>query len=320
MISLIMTVLNEKNTLPNWFDSFLSQTIMPDEIIIVDGGSSDGTWEYLQEKKISLPILKIIRSSGNIAHGRNVAIAAAKGDVIVATDAGCVYDRDWLKKLTASAKEKQWGATAFSSWFRKDDSWLVYAVAASTIPIADEFKRDWLPSSRSVAFKRELWESVKGYPEWIPFCEDVIFDRKIEKQFGKPNFVREPLVFWRPRLTIKSYLRQLFNYTKSEGHGKLNIDRQLIRYVAYFFGAALLFLAIKFSSVYLVLFLIGVAIYMTKFWRRWWNFTNEKNLIYRIGGLFAVPFMVVIGDAAKMTGFPVGIIELISGKIKFQKI
>ena len=50
MISLITTVLNEKNNLADWLDGVLSQTVLPEEVIIVDGGSKDGTWEMLLEK------------------------------------------------------------------------------------------------------------------------------------------------------------------------------------------------------------------------------------------------------------------------------
>ena len=34
----------------------------------------------------------------------------------------------------------------------------------------------FLPSSRSVAFTRRAWEQVGGYPEWLDYCEDLVFD------------------------------------------------------------------------------------------------------------------------------------------------
>ena len=47
-ISVISTVLNEAEGIDPLIDSLLRQTVPPAEIIIVDGGSNDGTWEKLQ--------------------------------------------------------------------------------------------------------------------------------------------------------------------------------------------------------------------------------------------------------------------------------
>ena len=50
MVSIITTILNEEDNISDFLNSILNQTISPDEVIIVDGGSKDGTWSYLQEK------------------------------------------------------------------------------------------------------------------------------------------------------------------------------------------------------------------------------------------------------------------------------
>ena len=99
MISLITTVLNEKNNLADWLDGILSQTILPEEIIIVDGGSKDGTWEMLSEKSKQNSLIKVWQHPGNISSGRNFAISKAIGEIIVVTDAGCTYDVSWFRKI-----------------------------------------------------------------------------------------------------------------------------------------------------------------------------------------------------------------------------
>ena len=47
------------------------------------------------------------------------------------------------------------------------------------VPAKIEFRDDWLHSSRSVAFSKKIWQNIGGYPEWIPICEDIIFDLNI---------------------------------------------------------------------------------------------------------------------------------------------
>jgi glycosyltransferase involved in cell wall biosynthesis len=318
MISLIITVLNEKKNISAWFESIQKQSLPLDEIVIVDGGSDDGTWEYLQEVQKKISNLNIFKSSGNIAEGRNFAIRETKGNIIVVTDAGCVYNTNWLEKIVQPivAGNGKWSATAFGPWFEPSDSLLVYSIAAATVPEKNEFKKDWLPSSRSVAFTKELWHTVGGYPEWIPYCEDVIFDLKIKKTVGAPAFIREPLVFWRPRMNLLKYCKQLYNYTRSEGHGNINFFRQLVRYGVYIGSVLIIVLAIIKSNWFWLPLFSGIVIYMSKFWRRWFSFTRDKNSIYQTGGLLVLPLAIVLGDISKMVGYLVGVFERTIGIIR----
>lgn len=319
MISLVITVLNEKKILSKWLFCIKQQTILPDEIVIVDGGSSDGTWEWLQEQKNDL--IKIFQKKGNISTGRNEAIKNAQGDIIVVTDAGCVYDKTWFGKITKPFFEKhaKFVSTAFGPWLEERDGISKYLISASTTPARREFKKDWLPSSRSAAFKKDIWQEVGGYPEWIPICEDIIFDKKIIKKFGQPYFVREPLVFWRPRPSFIAFIRQLFKYTKSDGHGKLNLIRQFIRYVVYSFAVVIVLLSFFNSFLFLIPLGLGIVLYIKKFWIRWFEFTRQKKIFFRFGGFLLLPFVIALGDLAKMLGWPVGVWERYAGKIKFEK-
>ena len=50
---------------------------------------------------------------------------------------------------------------------------------ASTTTLPDQTDIDparFLPSSRSVAFRREVFDRTGGYPEWLDYCEDLLFD------------------------------------------------------------------------------------------------------------------------------------------------
>ncbi|HSR89202.1 MAG TPA: glycosyltransferase [Candidatus Udaeobacter sp.] len=320
MISLITTVLNEKNNLSDWLDSILSQTVLPEEIVIVDGGSKDGTWEALLEKSKQNSLLKVWQHLGNISAGRNFAIGKAVGEIIVVTDAGCTYDINWFRKITDPilSGKSIFTATGFGPWFKSDDSFLPYLVAAATTPAPAEFEKDWLPSSRSVAFKKEVWQKAGGYPEWIPLCEDVIFDLKIFKLGIKTEYIREPLVFWQPRKTLQKYFKQLFGYTRSDGHGKLWFKRQTIRYTFYLLNIILLFLSCSISLWFGVI-LLGLWLdYLVKFWRRWHVFSKNISFLKIITGYIFLPLIILYGDLAKMCGWPVGVYERKTGKIKFE--
>lgn len=321
MISLIATVRNEQENLAQWLASFRTQTLLPDEIIIVDGGSTDKTWLLLQQMAAADPRLKVFQKKGNIATGRNEAIRQARGEIIAVADAGCLYEIEWLNELVAPIQQGgwSWSATAFGPWFKDGDSWLIYLLASATIPAPQEFLSDWLPSSRSVAFKRDLWQTVDGYPEWIPYCEDVVFDLKIKKIAGLPGYIRKPLTLWRPRTTLGSYFKQLSNYTRSDGHGRLWFNRQLTRYLVYSLTVAILIgVAIGGWNWSLLVLAAGLGVYMKKFWQRWFIYSREKPWWLRIFGSILVPVIVGYGDVAKMVGWPRGVLERWSGKIKFK--
>lgn len=321
MVSLIATVYNERDNIIAWIESLLSQSRVPDEIVIVDGGSSDGTWELLQEKARTTLALRVHQKKGNISQGRNEAVRQARYEAIVVTDAGCVYDHTWFSQLAALIEKDDvfFAATAFGPHLDWDDSLIRYLLAAATTPAPKELARgQWLPSSRSVAFKKTVWEQAGGYPEWIPICEDIIFDLIIRKNNIQTYYVRRPLVFWRPRKTMGAFLKQLFKYTKSDGHGKLWPYRQATRYGVYGVSGILCIAASSFSSWWLITpIFIGMPLYMKKFWARWNIFSEKIPLWKKIIGYILLPFIVALGDVAKMCGWPLGVWERKTGKVNF---
>src|ERR1700687_2912290 len=108
-VSVASTVLNESEDIDSLVESLMRQTLAPAEVIVVDGGSTDGTWERLQAARSKYPSLIAIRdescslqrSPAPIARGRNVGIAVASSAVVASADAGCTYHPEWLTNLTA---------------------------------------------------------------------------------------------------------------------------------------------------------------------------------------------------------------------------
>ena len=146
----------------------------------------------------------------------------------------------------------------------------------------------------------------------------MVFDLKVRKAGVVTDYIREALVFWRPRTSLTKYFKQLFGYTRSDGHGKLWLYRQMIRYIVYLASLVLLYLTLKSSNAFLLILLVGMFVYMKRFWLRWNNFSETLPASKKIFGFIFLPFVVVFGDLAKMCGWPIGVYERLTGKIKFK--
>ena len=99
-VALCLTVLNEADNLTSLFASVGAQTRQPDEIVIVDGGSTDGTAEVVRAWHArGLPIALLTRPGANISAGRNAAIRHAEAPLIAVTDAGVRLEPGWLSLI-----------------------------------------------------------------------------------------------------------------------------------------------------------------------------------------------------------------------------
>jgi glycosyltransferase involved in cell wall biosynthesis len=234
-VSVVATVLNEAGDIDRLVTGLMQQTLEPAEVIIVDGGSSDGTWERLQAAKAKYPRLIPVRddscrlpnSPGPISRGRNVAIAAASSDVVACTDAGCSYKPDWLEKLTASIRSGE-SDYALGGTCLDPEERTVWDIASAPflgikLSVDAETKSC---TARSMAFRKQLWERVGGFPEDMLFGEDTVFDLKA-RGMVRPAFVPNAKAFYRPQLTLRSALRQLARYSVSDGVAKVRVARLL---------------------------------------------------------------------------------------------
>jgi glycosyltransferase involved in cell wall biosynthesis len=311
MISLIATVLNEGDSLHRLLTSIAAQTRPPDEIIFVDGGSRDHTISILESYQDRLPIRILAEPGCNISAGRNRAIAAAQGDIIAGTDAGVSLAPDWLQRLTQPLLDNP--QMQVSSGFFEADPHTVFeaAMGATVLPLRDEINpATFLPSSRSVAFRKQAWEAIGGYPEWLDYSEDLVFDLRLKQHFAPFAFAPDALVYFRPRGSLPSYFKQYYQYARGDGKADLWRKRHAVRYLTYLVAAPLIFLlGARVQPLLWLLYLPAAAVYLYQPYRRLPVVLKRIPYIMLPGMLYAfalIPVIRVVGDAAKMLGYPVG--------------
>ena len=169
----------------------------------------------------------------NISHGRNLAIAAATGDVIASTDAGVRLEANWLELLVAPLAA---GSTVSSAGFFVADPITPFemAMGATVLPALEDVNPvTFLPSSRSVAFLKTAWAAAGGYPEWPDYCEDLIFDFRLQAVGGRSAWAPGAIAHFRPRSSLSAFAKQYYRYARGDGKANLWGKRHAARYLTY---------------------------------------------------------------------------------------
>ena len=196
-VSLICTLKNEESSAKEFLDSLLSQSRPPDEIIMVDGGSTDTTVDIIDSYiKNGAPIKLIVSKGANIAQGRNIAIKNSKYDVIASTDAGCRLDKDWLKNLLNKFGEQ---TDIVSGCYLPEARTTFEKVVADMSPsnLDDLTAENFLPSNRSIAFRKSVWQELGGFPENIKRSDDTWFDLEAKRRGKKFEIAKDAIVYRR---------------------------------------------------------------------------------------------------------------------------
>jgi glycosyltransferase involved in cell wall biosynthesis len=308
-VSVVATVKNEGEYMRNLLDSLLDQSLQADEVVICDGGSTDNTLAVLSEYEQWLPLKIISAPNSNISAGRNKAIAQATGPIIAATDAGVTLSPRWLETITRPLQNGE--ASVVSGWFEGDPyTDFEVAMSATVLPaIEDVDSNTFLPSSRSVAFLKSAWEAVDGYPEWLDYGEDLVFDRALRELHGPFPLVDQATAYFRPRGSLRSYFKQYYLYARGDGKANLWPLRHAIRYATYLLGLPLVLRLIWREKWYgWLLLVVGAGAYLHRPAERLWEDTWGWRPPSRLRAFALIPIIRFVGDVAKMTGYPVGLL------------
>ncbi|MBU0599786.1 glycosyltransferase [bacterium] len=323
-ISVISTLKNEKDSIRSFLENLLNQSLQPQEIVLVDGGSSDGTISIIKEFMEKNPKIKLIAEENTgISKGRNIAIKEARGDIIAVVDVCNFINKDWLRKLVEPFIKdyERWDVSGgyyipeIKSFFEECLAAVIYH------PIYEIDPAKFNPSSRSIAFKKKVWELVGGYPELYYAGEDLIFDLKLKYRGYKFYFAKEALVSYQMEPTLYKFFRKYRLYGYGDGQANLWPLRYLIRYSTYLSGILLLFLGFKHPYLWGLLSFFAF-LYLARPYRRihFLGYLKERCLLSKLKAYLAIPLILVTGDLGKMLGYIEGQSERVRGFNKSKKI
>lgn len=212
-ISVIIPVRNEAGSIGILLDSLLTQTLMPAEIVITDGGSTDATPQIISAYGERGAPVHLIREGPTLpGRGRNLAAAQAVNEWIAFIDAGVQPESSWLELMAKRAQAAGNIDVVYGSYEPVADTLFKRCAVMAYVPPPVEIDGK-LVRSRSVAsmlLKRSVWQSVGGFPEDLRSAEDLLFLNKIEQVSTGIANAPEALVRWQvqatPWLTFKRFV------------------------------------------------------------------------------------------------------------------
>jgi glycosyltransferase involved in cell wall biosynthesis len=313
-----VTVRNDREGLRELIPALLAQTRAPDEIVIVDGGSVDGTPDVLSEFDLSgVEVRLIVRPGANIAAGRNAAVEVSSNDRIALTDAGCRPEPAWLEALDRALDR----ADLVGGIFITDaQTQFEQVVALTHYPVREEleqptrlvhwshrlFGRQYLPyhaGGRSMAFTRDTWEAIGGFPEVQYAGEEQAFARAVRERGFKTAFEPAAVVHWRPPGTWTANAQMFYRYCRGDVRSR-GRSRHLARAAVWAFSP-LAFLRGGWATRALIA--AGAASYIALPLRR------ARRAGLPPSNMLQIPLVVALKDLSQIAGAMHGALDELRG-------
>ncbi|MGB7925641.1 MAG: glycosyltransferase [Pyrinomonadaceae bacterium] len=215
-VSLIIPVRDEAATVEMLLESIAAQTRQPDEIVFVDGGSADDTVGRLRAASLSAARLRIIEAgAATPGRGRNIGIEAARHEWVALTDAGIRLEPQWLERLAEVAMRDSSVAVVYGNYEPVVNTFFERCAALSYPPPKQERPGGRMrgPSTASMLLRREVWESVGGFPD-LRAAEDLIFMERIRARGCKEGWSPQATVRWQLQPTLGRTFRKFVLYSR----------------------------------------------------------------------------------------------------------
>jgi glycosyltransferase involved in cell wall biosynthesis len=209
-LAVTVAVYNEQKLIDQLLDALLRQTRVPDEIVLVDDGSTDATAALIKRRSEREPRIRYVhQENAGPAAARNRAFREAQSEICVFTDGDCVPDPDWIEKLTEPFGDPAIGASAGTYRTLNPQSVLASFIGAEIAwRYRDVGQSVDCHGTYNLAIRRAVLEELGGFDQRYrhPSGEDFDLTYRVSRKY-RIAFVREAVVGHEHPEHLWGYLR-----------------------------------------------------------------------------------------------------------------
>ncbi len=236
--SIVVPCLNEEKFLPNLLESLARQSTKDFEVIVVDGGSKDGTLTVAASWQTRLPglNLQVSKKRGQSVQ-RNMGAQIAAGKYLVFVDADSVLLPYALRRMKDFIEET--GSRFFTGWTRPDSEKpgdVTLALLANMFIEGSLLVKHSTAVGAFMVVEKGLFSGAGGFDEHMTFGEDYDLTRRIGEAGIALDVLRETVyVYSLRRLRREGKLKFFRLYAKGTIVGLLT-NRALGKVPGYIMG------------------------------------------------------------------------------------
>lgn len=195
-ISVIIPTYNRIDTIARALDSVYAQTHLPDEVIVIDDGSTDGTTTYIQQHYPQ--VILIAQDNHGVSHARNTGIKRAQGQWIALLDSDDAWHPDKLAEQVSALRAKPERLMCHTN-----EMWMRNGVRVNPMQ-KHEKSGGWIYrqclglcviSPSTVLIHHSIFAAIGYFDESLPACEDYDLWLRITAKW--------PVLYLPELLTIK---------------------------------------------------------------------------------------------------------------------
>ncbi len=207
-ISVLLTTKNEENNIGKLLDSLKNQE-EPYEVLVVDSNSTDKTQEIVNKYSKKNKNIKLIVHPGTRAESMNYGIKQATGDAVSFIGGDDVADKEWIKEVRAGLKNAdiivgELLATGEEQVKNIENVKLFHNGVNISYP------------GTNTTYKKEILDKLNGFDPWFSSAEDLEINFRAVDAGYKIVEHKKAKVYYRPKGTPLTFIRQSFWY----GYGR----------------------------------------------------------------------------------------------------
>lgn len=260
-VSWIVPIKNEEKNLDDFFQSILQQSCFPEELILVNDGSTDASAEVINRwiPAFSFPVILMENQGKGKKQALSQAIEIAKGEVLLCSDADCTFDPQYFHFISRPFSQPNvvWvsGRVKFISDGRfwkevlASENEGLQAITAASI----RANQPTMANGAAMAFRKSTFFEVGGYRglEHLVSGDDELLLHRMQGK-GKLVYAENAIVYTHSVSTWAEFWKQRKRWVSKSGDYE-NKSMQITMLVAWL------------SRLFCLVSLVGIGFFGMKF-------------------------------------------------------